>query len=221
MRTSKKMQALTPHLSKVKEKHKGDAQKIQQETMRLYQEHGVNPAAGCIPLLVQLPVIWALYGVLQNIVKYTDVKQINESLYADFLKLPSLWDTHFFGLPLTKSPSQLIQSVGILILLIPIITGILQYFQSKILLPQPPRAEDKPKDKKEPSGAEDFAAAFQKQSLYLFPIMIGFFSWSLPVGLSLYWNTFSIFGIIQQRLLERGQKAVVPSVSNAPKKKKK
>jgi YidC/Oxa1 family membrane protein insertase len=203
------MQTLTPHLQKVKEKHKGDAQKIQQETMKLYQEHGVNPAAGCVPLLIQLPVIWALYGVLQNIVKYTSIKPINDALYFDFLKLHT-WDPHFFsffGLDISKSPSKLIATVGVLIMLVPIVTGILQYFQSKILLPQAaPTPLKKDAGKKEGGSAEDFAAAFQKQSLYLFPIMIGFFSYSLPIGLSLYWNTFSIFGIIQQQLLDRAHK---------------
>lgn len=209
MKTSKKMQAVAPHLAKVKEKHKGDSQKIQQETMKLYQEHGVNPAAGCLPLLIQLPVIWALYGVLQNIVKYTSIKPINDALYFDVLKLHTLWDIHFLGLPLTKSPSHLLASVGFLIFLIPVITGILQYFQSKILLQTAPVVKDekaKKNEKKENSSAEDFAASFQKQSLYLFPIMIGFFSYSLPLGLSLYWNTFSVFGIIQQQLMGRGSK---------------
>lgn len=210
MRTSKKMQAITPHLSAVKEKHKGDAQRIQQETMKLYKEHGVNPAAGCLPMVIQLPIIWGLYGVLQNIVKYTNIKQINDALYFDFLKLHTLWDIHFFGLPLTKSPSKLLATVGVLILLVPVITAILQYLQSKALMPsiapkQPAKEKGKAaltkKDSKD--SAQDFAAAFQTQSLYLFPIMIGFFSWSLPLGLSLYWNTFSIFGIIQQQRLQK------------------
>ena len=52
--------------------------------------------------------------------------------------------------------------------------------------------------KNEDKKKEDFASAFQTQSLYIFPVMIGFFSYNFPVGLSLYWNTFTIFGIIQQ-----------------------
>ena len=71
-------------------------------------------------------------------------------------------------------------------------------------------------DKKERGAAEDFAAAFQTQSLYLFPLMIGFFSWTLPIGLSLYWNTFSIFGIIQQRQLDKAHKTTIPAVKSTP-----
>ena len=60
--------------------------------------------------------------------------------------------------------------------------------------PEEPKDAVKNTDKKK----EDFATAFQTQSLYIFPVMIGFFSYNFPVGLSLYWNTFTIFGIIQQ-----------------------
>jgi YidC/Oxa1 family membrane protein insertase len=56
------------------------------------------------------------------------------------------------------------------------------------------KIEVKSKDKKE----DDFATTFQNQSLFIFPIMIGFFSFNFPIGLSLYWNTFTVFGIIQQ-----------------------
>lgn len=68
LRASKKMQDLAPHLSNVKEKHKGDSKRIQQETMKLYKEHGVNPAAGCLPTLIQLPVLFGLYSVLNGLV---------------------------------------------------------------------------------------------------------------------------------------------------------
>src|SRR3972149_10662929 len=68
LKASKKMQDIAPHLSNLKEKHKGDKKRIQEETMKLYKDHGVNPAAGCLPTLIQLPVIWGLYSVLNNIV---------------------------------------------------------------------------------------------------------------------------------------------------------
>jgi YidC/Oxa1 family membrane protein insertase len=52
--------------------------------------------------------------------------------------------------------------------------------------------------KDEKKKNDDFASAFQSQSMYIFPVMIGFFSYTFPIGLSLYWNTFTIFGIMQQ-----------------------
>jgi YidC/Oxa1 family membrane protein insertase len=100
-------------------------------------------------------------------------------------------------------PSKLISTVGPLVLLIPVLTGVLQFFLSKMMIPAKTAIEVLEKDieKKAPvdkKDAEDFASAFQTQSLFIFPLMIGFFSFSFPIGISLYWNTFTIFGIIQQ-----------------------
>lgn len=210
LKTSQKMQKLTPHLNKLKEIHKADAARLQAETMKLYKEHGVNPVAGCLPLLIQLPLIWSLYAVLQEIVK-TDPKHVlsyvNSSLYFPGLKLTHMWDTSFFGLPLGQTPGHLFSAMGVLIVLVPIVTGVLQLIQSKMMFPAQETLRDIEKDAektknkllvKEVKKEEDFAAAFQTQSLYIFPAMIALFSWTLPLGLSLYWNTFTIFGILQQ-----------------------
>jgi YidC/Oxa1 family membrane protein insertase len=80
-------------------------------------------------------------------------------------------------------------------LLIPVLTGVFQFIQSKMMLPP---TDPKKKDDKTKKKSDDFATAFQSQSLYIFPVMIGFLSYNFPIGLSLYWNTFTIFGIIQQ-----------------------
>ncbi|MCL4353708.1 YidC/Oxa1 family membrane protein insertase [Patescibacteria group bacterium] len=195
LRSSKKMQVLAPHLSKLKEKHGKDAKKLQAETMRLYKEHGVNPAAGCLPMLVQLPVIWTLYAALQSIPTLTP-ETTGKLVYFSFLKLQSPWDLRFFGLPLDKNPSHLI-SLTPLIILVPALTAFLQLIQSKMLFASPPKPKELIEDI-EKKKEQDFATAFQQQSLYIFPAMIGFFSYSFPLGLSLYWNTFTIFGILQQ-----------------------
>ena len=196
LKASKKMQELNPHLARLKEKHKNDAKTLQQETMKLYKEHGVNPAAGCLPVLVQLPIIWGLYSLLQQIVHLTP-QVINKVVYSDYLKISKQWDPNFFGVSLASNPSHLISTVGPVVLLIPIITGALQFIQSKMLFAKPPEPGELVKDL-EKKKSDDFATAFQSQSLYIFPIMIGFFSYTFPIGLSLYWNTFTIFGIIQQ-----------------------
>lgn len=199
IRASKKMQDLNPHLKNLKEKHKNDAKTLQAETMRLYKEHGVNPAAGCLPVLVQLPVIWGLYSVLIKIINLgqNTIVEVNKIAYFDFLQISKIWDTNFFGIPLGQNPSHLIKIIGPLIILVPLLTGVFQFIQSKMLITSPVKKDNKEKGKQK----EDFATAFQSQSLYIFPIMIGFFSYTFPIGLSLYWNTFTIFGIIQQYLI--------------------
>ncbi len=213
MKESKKMQEAQPHLNRLKEKHKGDAKQLQSAQMELYKELGINPVAGCLPLFVQLPIIWGLYAVLNQTVRETSFKAINKLVYFEGLKLNHLWDTHFFGLLLGQPLSQLMKTTGPIILLVPVITAALQYYQSKLMMPAAKPATTV-KDPKQP----DFASAFQTQSLYVFPIMIGFFSYSLPFGLSLYWNTFTIFGIIQQYLMQRNApKPVVAPVALAAK----
>ncbi len=198
LKASKKMQDLHPHLSKIKERHKGDHKRVQEETMKLYKEHGVNPAAGCLPMLIQLPIIWALYSVLQQIVGLKGsavVSEINKLVYIDSVKLSTPWNQHFFGLPLGEFPSSLASAMPFIVL-IPVFTGVFQLVQSAMMFP-PKKATPKSVKKE-----DDFASAFQTQSLYIFPVMIGFFSYTLPIGLSLYWNTFTIFGILQQYQLQ-------------------
>lgn len=191
IKSTQKMQGLSPELAKIKETHKGDSKMIQQETMRLYKEHGVNPVAGCLPVLIQLPIIFILYSVLIDIVKNPSLvtAKINEVM-PEALKLLNPIDQSFFFFPLGKTPAGLFGDFSLLIFIIPIATGFFQFIQSKMMFPQKKEGEEKKKD--------DFASVFQTQTIYIFPVMIGVFSYTLPVGLSLYWNTFILFGIIQQ-----------------------
>lgn len=196
LQVSKKMQHIAPHLSKIKEKHKGDMKKQQEATMALYKEHNVNPAAGCLPGLVQIIVL--LFGLYPAMVKILTlngkdvVTAVNHMLYSPVLNLSKPWDTNFLGFALGKTPGELLATLGPVVLLVPILTAAFQFVQSKMMVPA------KDPDNISVKKQDDFATAFQKQSLYLLPAMIGFFSWNFSIGLSLYWNTFTIFGIIQQ-----------------------
>lgn len=209
LRASHKMQKVSPHLAKLKEKHKGDMKALQQATMDLYKEHGVNPAAGCLLALVQLPILLALYSVFQNLIskKPEDlVKYINDIVYTPGLRIQEAWDMHFFGLPLHQTPEQLFNALGFLVLLIPLSTAVLQFFQSKMMFPTQPKDESAPK-----STESDFAKAMQTQTLYILPIFLAVASWKFALGLTLYWNTFAIFGMIQQYLIQREHKEEKPA----------
>jgi YidC/Oxa1 family membrane protein insertase len=219
---SQKMLKIAPHASRLKEIHKNDAKRLQQETAKLYKEHGVNPALGCLPMLIQLPIIWGLYNMLFNIVSlnpHIAVKKINSVLYSQSLHISGNWNPQFFGIPLGQTPEHLFATMGPLILLVPVITGALQFVQTKMMTP--PKNKAVSTEKKQ----DDFASAFQTQSLYIFPIMIGFFSFNFSFGLSLYWNTFTIFGILQQYLIKKEDKekgvVVAPIVSQNNRKRNK
>ena len=190
LKSSQKMAALKPHLDRIKAEHGHDKVRHQQEVNKLYKEHGVNPLAGCLPLLLQIPVFIALYNVLLKIVQVNGdfLAGINQRLYSPFLYLESVPDVSFFEW----------QQIGILLLAIPIITGLLQFIQSKMLSPAKPPVKVQPEKKEGKGELEDSMAAMQSQMILIMPVMIAFFSYGFPVGLSLYWNTFTIIGIIQQ-----------------------
>lgn len=207
LKSAHEMQKLKPHLDRVKDKYKNDKTRLQQETMRLYKEHGINPAAGCFPLLIQLPIFIALYNVFIQIVNANtgeSIANINKILYADSFHLDKPWDPNFFGVSLAATPSQWTE-VGVILLSVPIITAGLQFIQSKMMMPK----EEKVQPVVEKKNGEDFQKIMQTQMVYFLPLMIGVFAYTFPIGLSLYWNVFTVFGILQQHLISReaGQKA--------------
>lgn len=203
LKSAKKMADLKPHLDAINTKHKDDKKKIQQAQMDLYKEHGINPAAGCLPLLVQMPVLIALYNVFYQVLNNGNLNEIvsaiNHVVYVPMLKLTAL-DITFFGANLGVKPSQY-ATHGWWLLSVPLITAGLQWYQSKLMMPstnsnlkiQTVKLEEKKEEKK-----EDTAAEMQKQMAMITPIMFGFFALQFPLGLALYWNVFGLFGIMQQ-----------------------
>ena len=201
IKATKKMADLKPHLDVLKVKHKGDKQGMAAAQMALYKEHGVNPAGGCLPALIQIPIFIALYQSIINILPGAGghIETINRLLYFPGLKLPSTIDPNFFGLNLGIKPSEF-GHYGILLLLIPVLTGVLTFVQSKMALPKSVKEypSDSPKEKKEKEGMEESMGQVQSQMVYMMPVMIGYFAFSFPIGLAIYWNCYTILGIIQQ-----------------------
>jgi YidC/Oxa1 family membrane protein insertase len=216
LRSAKKMSSLKPHMDALGAKHKEDKQALQQAQLALYKEHGVNPAAGCLPLLIQMPVLIALYNVFYHVLNNGNleklVEEINAVAYAPWLQVSSL-DLSFFGINLGLKPSAW-QTSGWWLLAIPVITGLLQWYQTKLMMPQTaavntataPKSDKKKKgeiQKSEEKKPEDTAMELQKQMAIITPIMFGYFAFQFPLGLALYWNVFGIFGIMQQLAVNR------------------
>lgn len=206
VKSAQKMAALKPFLDELKTKHKDDKQALASAQMALYKEHGVNPAGGCLPALIQIPVFIALYQAILNVVPQAGgfvgggLDRINSVLYNSWLHLATLPGTSFFGINLASSPSHF-TTQGVWLLLIPVLTGALTFVQSKMMAPAKHLShhkDEKPKEAKEKEGMEDAMASMQGQMTYLMPVMIGYFAFQFPVGLAIYWNTFTIMGIIQQ-----------------------
>lgn len=204
LETAKKMAELKPHLDHLSTKHKDDKKTLQAEQLKLYQQAGINPASGCLFMIIQIPVFLALYQTLSSFLTNGQgaktIAEINNFLYASFLRITTI-DPMFLGINLATTPKA---SGQWYYLLIPAITGLLQYFQAQATMPAPAPAKEIVKagegDKKDDSG--DFQKAMNTQMKFLFPVMIGWFSYTLPAGLSLYWNIFSLFSILQYRQLK-------------------
>lgn len=210
--SAKKMANLKPHLDALHTKHKDDKAALQQAQLALYKEHGVNPAAGCLPLLIQMPVLIALYNVFYQVLNNGNLEelvvQLNQILYVPWLRLQTL-DLNFFGANLGVKPSQW-QTHGTWLLLIPIITAGLQYWQTRLMTPSSANTTNKPistntTNKKTEEKKTDDMAQMQKQMALITPLMFGFFALQFPLGLALYWNVFGLMGIIQQLAVNRGK----------------
>lgn len=208
LETAKAMQDLKPQLDKLSAKYKKDPKKLQMEQMNLYKQAGINPASGCLFLIIQFPIFIALYNTLSlfltNGAAGKVITEINKVLYFPFLKIQSI-DPQFFGFNLALSPAS---SKTWYYLAIPLLTAFLQYYQVQVSTPAKPKEIKKLDEKeKEKTNTSDFQSAMQTQMKFIFPLMIGYFSYTLPVGLSLYWNIFSIFSIMQYKSMNATAKS--------------
>ncbi len=186
MEGQKKMQLLQPKLEAVKKQYSDNPQKMQEETMRLWKEHGVNPVQSCLPILLQLPILIGLFYVIQDSAVLATSKHLIYSFYQHLS-----WDFNplFLGLDLTK-PSWIF----------PPLLVVLQFLQMKLGF-QIVKNKTK-KEGKEP--AIDKAQQIQQQvMLYAMPLMIGFFAISFPAAVSLYWGVSTLFAIGQQMIVNR------------------
>jgi YidC/Oxa1 family membrane protein insertase len=216
LETAKKMQDIKPHIDRLSLQHKKDPKRLQQEQMKLYQQAGINPASGCLFMIIQIPIFIALYQTLSVFLLHGGatkiISQINAVLYSPLLKIQSI-DPWFFGFNLALTPAK---AKLWFYYTIPVITAILQYLQVSVTTPagKPLTSEVSGKqnnsktsevlhkdEKKNDTG--DFQKAMNTQMKFIFPIMIGWFSYTLPVGLSLYWNIFSLFSIMQYRKMKK------------------
>lgn len=179
---SKKMNELQPHLSELKVKHKGNQQAFAQAQMALFKEHGVNPAAGCLPSVVQIVILFGLLGALNSILKM----HVNTNFLFWNMAKPDAH--HFSGIPIAVP--------GVLV----VIAAATQFIQTKLMMPVAPavKKDDKPKEKEEKKEfMEEFAEA-QGSMVWMFPLMFLFLGTQWPSGLALYWSISSLISIVQQ-----------------------
>lgn len=173
--SQKKMQELQPEIKKLQEKYKNDKEKQGKELMNFYREKKVNPASGCLPLVVQIIFIIALYRALVAGINFSECKD----LYT-FVACPSKIGTSFLGILDLAKPSIILAAL----------TAAAQFIQTKMMMGSMPSA---------PQGEKgDFSQVMNKQMLYLGPILTLFIGAKFPAGLPLYWLVMTLFMIGQQ-----------------------
>ena len=179
LRSQKNIAKLQPKLKELQVKYKGDKQALAREQMALYKEQGVNPLSGCLPLLIQLPILLALYQTFIN-----GFKPESLGLLYNFVENPGAIKTIAFGFfDITqKSPIMAVTA------------GVLQFIQAKKANLAASMGG---------GGQGDLASSMNKQMLYFFPVLITIISWNLPFGLTLYWVVTTLYSIFEQMWINK------------------
>ena len=185
IKAQKKMQEIQPELKKIQEKYKHDRQLQGRKVMEFYKEKGVNPAGGCLPMIVQLIFLIALYRVFML---GLDPNASGDLLYS-FVKNPGHLNMIAFGFLDLSKPN----------IFLAIVTAIVQYYQGKMMVEKHQLTEKKSDDKDKP----DFSAMMQQQMVYMGPLLTLFIGMKFAAGLILYWLVTTIFMIIQQWFVMR------------------
>ncbi|GAB4434506.1 MAG: hypothetical protein Kow00120_00870 [Anaerolineae bacterium] len=175
-RSMKRMQELQPRLDELKKKYANDREKLSQAQMELYREAGINPLGGCLPLLIQLPIIFGLYSAITTTLAGSPLQLFN--LHGRIL-IPSLQSeiplaNQFLWLNLGQP-----DPTPILAILVVVTT----FIQQRMMQPS--------------TGGEGQAAAMTQSMQYVMPLMFGWIAFTLASGLSIYFIASNLIGIVQ------------------------
>lgn len=181
IKSRKALEELQPKIKEIQKKYQ-DKKEQAAQMMNLYRGQKVNPASGCLPLLIQLPIIIALYRAFINVMN----PQSLESLYP-FVKNPGSLSVDFLGIIDLAVPS----------IFLAIIAGVSQFIQSKVMFKTLP-LQAQGGDQK-----ANIQKAMGRQMTYFMPIITVFIALKLPAGLPLYWAASTLFGTIEYLLINR------------------
>lgn len=176
IKSQKSLQDLQPKLEELKKQFAADKVGLSKATMDLYKENKVNPFSSCLPLLIQLPFLIAVYRVFRD--------GINNklALVYSFIGRPETVNIISFGFLNLAKPNVYLA----------VLAGLAQFWQAKMMITK------KPEIKTPGSQDESMAAIMNKQMLYFMPAITIFIGISLPGGLTLYWFVLTLFTAIQQ-----------------------
>jgi YidC/Oxa1 family membrane protein insertase len=211
IRNQRAMTVLQPKMKELQAKYKNDKERLNQEMMALWREHGANPFAGCLPLLLQMPVFFALFRVLNSLKPGSGCASVHD---------PSCFSSHYgigstvvaqaaqaklFGVPISAaftSSSSTLHLLGAsssatkVLTMVLIVTMAATTFLTQRQLMARTAA----------TGGSQMAQQ-QKILLYMMPLMLAVFGYRFPVGVLLYWLTTNLWSMGQQRIVIRRMEA--------------
>jgi YidC/Oxa1 family membrane protein insertase len=178
IRSQKILNELQPKIQEIQKQHADDKEKQGRAMMELYQKEKFNPFGGCLPLLLQFPLLIALYQVF-----WRGFQPEQLSFLYGFVQNPGAIDAMFFNIIDLAKPN----------ITFAFLAGVLQFVQSKMIMPAQKQQQN--------SQMSQFSGMMQKQMLYFMPLFTVFILWKLPAAIGLYWVVTTIFSIIQQRII--------------------
>jgi YidC/Oxa1 family membrane protein insertase len=198
--SQRRMQMLAPEIAEIRKRYKGDRLKQNEAVQKFYQERGVNPASGCLPLLLQFVLLIPMYSVISAGLTNTDPSAMLNvfgiqlidlncpplEFYPDGKVVPCI-DTVAFGVDWAY-PQISFYVLGFGISALAILTALIQLVQSRMMLP--------PSD----PSTDDANARIQRQTMLILPLISIVYGAFLPAGLLLYWLVSTVFSAIQQYL---------------------
>ena len=193
------MQELQPKIKELQDKYKDNKEKQSKALMELYKENKTNPFSGCLPMIVQIVFLIAIYRVLFNISNAGLL--VDQSALYSFVKNPGQINHMFLGVLNLSANIDFghLTLSGMLHITIVILAALSQYIQAKMLMSKqvfaPKKAGENP----------DFAQTMSKQMLFLGPAMTLLIGIKFPAGLALYWLVSTVFMIVQQYYLQKEQ----------------
>lgn len=179
LKSSREMQVLQPKLKELQQQFRGDPQRLMAEQRALYKEHGVSPVSGCLPLLVQMPFLYALYFSFYTVLP-GKLGNINRDIYPFLPHLKQAPDLHFLWTNLGH-PDPLH--------ILPILAGFLTFTQLRMAMPV---------RKKLPGAQADATTQATGMMQYMMPLITIFIGWKFYSGLALYWAISTSFSAAQQ-----------------------
>ncbi|MCW1930024.1 MAG: YidC/Oxa1 family membrane protein insertase [Candidatus Kerfeldbacteria bacterium] len=189
MRAQRSLQDAQPAIEELKKKYADNKEELGKQIMQYYKNNKVNPFSSCLPLLVQLPILLALFEVFRAGVITTDTGLLKpeqvEHLYG-YLK------TTYMSTPISHISFGFLNLEKNHNILLAVAAGIMQFLQAKML------STKKAPMRSAGSKDEDITAALNKQMLYIFPIMTVIFGYQFPAGLALYWFISTFITWLQQ-----------------------